>query len=515
MTELLTTKKVKKIIDEYHKHFIELALKEVRLSRLTEYQDLYFQNKDVRDETNFKSIKDALRKELVSGFNNGEAKPLFARIDKKELIKEDLINWIKNNDEDRVLVEKFKDFTTYFGGFHENRKNMYSDKEQSTAIAYRIIHENLPKFIENIKIYQEIKHKCLDLDFSPIYAEMQDVLDGEQLDDIFNIDYFNNLITQKGIEFINNVIGGKSVEGGDKIKGLNEYINLYNQNQTEKSKKAPKFKQLYKQILSDRTTISFLLENYENDTELLDGIDNFYKTQLLNFDNESKTEAISILDKTKDLLAGLKEQHLEQIYLRNDTGLTNISMKIFGDWSVIKESLSYYYNNFVDTGYQIKYAAAKSEKAREALEKKKADWNKDYITIADLQKAVDAYIGYLGEGNDFEVKYTPSVIADYFKTHFKAILTNEKFKGVRWVLVDGSLKIICSNNEQEEAQEELDVDYAGDALDIGFNVNYLQDVLNNLDCEQVECALRDANSSALITVPGNDNFKYVVMPMRI
>ena len=96
-----------------------------------------------------------------------------------------------------------------------------------------------------------------------------------------------------------------------------------------------------------------------------------------------------------------------------------------------------------------------------------------------------------------------------------AILTNEKFKGVRWVLVDGCLKIICSNNEQEEAQEELDVAYTGEALDIGFNVNYLQDVLNNLDCEEIECALGDANSSALITVPGNENFKYVVMPMRI
>jgi len=96
-----------------------------------------------------------------------------------------------------------------------------------------------------------------------------------------------------------------------------------------------------------------------------------------------------------------------------------------------------------------------------------------------------------------------------------AILTNEKFKGVRWVLADGSLKIICSNNEQEEAQEELDVAYKGEALDIGFNVNYLQDVLNHLDCSEVECALGDANSSALITVPGNDDFKYVVMPMRI
>lgn len=96
-----------------------------------------------------------------------------------------------------------------------------------------------------------------------------------------------------------------------------------------------------------------------------------------------------------------------------------------------------------------------------------------------------------------------------------AILTNEKFKGVRWVLADGGLKIICSNNEQEEAQEELDVAYTGEPLDIGFNVNYLQDVLNNLDCGEIECSLGDANSSALITVPGNDNFKYVVMPMRI
>jgi DNA polymerase III subunit beta len=59
------------------------------------------------------------------------------------------------------------------------------------------------------------------------------------------------------------------------------------------------------------------------------------------------------------------------------------------------------------------------------------------------------------------------------------------------------------------------VAYTGEALDIGFNVNYLQDVLNHLDCSEIECALGDANSSALITVPGNDDFKYVVMPMRI
>ena len=96
-----------------------------------------------------------------------------------------------------------------------------------------------------------------------------------------------------------------------------------------------------------------------------------------------------------------------------------------------------------------------------------------------------------------------------------AILSNEKFRGVRWVLGDGSLKIVSSNADQEEAQEELEVKYAGDALDIGFNVNYLLDVLNNVPGTELECAFGDASSSALISYASEKGFKYVVMPMRI
>lgn len=99
--------------------------------------------------------------------------------------------------------------------------------------------------------------------------------------------------------------------------------------------------------------------------------------------------------------------------------------------------------------------------------------------------------------------------------HRAAILTNEKFRGVRVVLAPGSLKIISSNADQEEAQEELEIAYDAEALDIGFNVTYLLDVLNNVSSEHVEIRLADANSSALVTLPGNDSFKYVVMPMRI
>ncbi len=96
-----------------------------------------------------------------------------------------------------------------------------------------------------------------------------------------------------------------------------------------------------------------------------------------------------------------------------------------------------------------------------------------------------------------------------------AILTNEKFRGVRLVLGPGSLKIISSNAEQEEAQEEIEIEYNDDALDVGFNVTYLLDVLNNVSNETIELHLADANSSALFVLPGNETFKYVVMPMRI
>jgi len=96
-----------------------------------------------------------------------------------------------------------------------------------------------------------------------------------------------------------------------------------------------------------------------------------------------------------------------------------------------------------------------------------------------------------------------------------AIMTSDKFKGVRCVVSPGSMKISSTNADQEEAVEELEIDYGGDTVDIGFNVTYLLDVLNNLKCDNISLALGDANSSALITVPDNADFKYVVMPMRI
>ena len=96
-----------------------------------------------------------------------------------------------------------------------------------------------------------------------------------------------------------------------------------------------------------------------------------------------------------------------------------------------------------------------------------------------------------------------------------AILSNEKYRGVRLLLSDGVLTIVANNPEQEEAEEQVTVDYSGDSLEVGFNVSYLQDVANVINHENIKITLSDANSSALIEEPENSDSLYVVMPMRL
>ncbi len=96
-----------------------------------------------------------------------------------------------------------------------------------------------------------------------------------------------------------------------------------------------------------------------------------------------------------------------------------------------------------------------------------------------------------------------------------AILSNEKYRGVRLLLTDGQLTIVANNPEQEEAEEQVAVDYSGDQLEIGFNVSYLQDVTGVLSSDNIKMTLSDSNSSALLEEPDGGDSVYVVMPMRL
>ncbi len=331
---------VKRIIDEYHKEFIESVLDKFNLAIANEgkkdslyefYMCYMCKSKDETQKKLFEEIQGKLRKQIADAFAKDER---FKRVDKKELIKDDLVTFV-NKLEERQLIEEFKDFTTYFTGFHENRKNMYSAEAQSTAIAYRLIHENLPKFIDNMSVFDKVAISPVAESFSKLYADFEEYLNVENIAEIFKLDYFNLTLTQTQIDVYNAIIGGRVLDNGTKIKGLNEYINLYNQQQKDKSAILPKFKSLYKQILSDRNAISWLPEQFHSDENLLVAIEKAYqelKEQVLNRKKEGEHSL-------KELLLTLSDYNLDKIYIRNDLQMTNISNKVFGNIETIPSAL--------------------------------------------------------------------------------------------------------------------------------------------------------------------------------
>ena len=323
-------KVVKKLIDRYHKDFIEKALQgfEFEEGSLEEYDKLYSTaNRDEKEENDFEKAKESLRKQITKQLTKQEA---YKRIYGKELIKEDLCKAIECSEEEKKAIEEFNDFTTYFRGFHENRKNMYSDKEQSTAIAFRLIHQNLPKFLDNIKTFEKIKG----------IEELQDkiqVLQTEfdcNIDQMFTLEYYNHLVLQSGIEQYNAIVGGVSKQDGEKVQGLNELINHYNQ--THKDQRLPKMQLLYKQILSDRQSLSWLPEEFtEDDNLVLQTIEDFCQK----LQNEKTNEGGSVLQQIKTILASLSSYNLEGVYLTNDQQLTDISQRLYGSWAVVKYAI--------------------------------------------------------------------------------------------------------------------------------------------------------------------------------
>lgn len=326
-------KVAKKIIDRYHKHFIEDVLGSLRvkyssdghLDSLEEFQDLYVkQQKTEGEKRSLDKVKEKLRKSIADALTHDMR---YKRIDKKELIREDIMSVI--TPDERTIIEEFRDFTTYFTGFHENRKNMYSHEAKSTAIAYRLIHENLPRFIDNLVVFEKIAASPVSEKFPAITQALSECLNVERIKDMFQLDYYSCLLTQSQIEVYNAVIGGMTLDNGSKIQGLNEYINLYNQQQSQRNDRLPKLKSLYKQILSDREAVSWLPEEFDSDKSLLNAVKDYYISL-----------SGTVLKPLKGMLQDIMAYNLEGIYIPNDQSLNDISQQLFGDWSLITRAIT-------------------------------------------------------------------------------------------------------------------------------------------------------------------------------
>ena len=406
-------KKVKKLIDEYHKHFIEQALGDFSLTEnetegskcLNSYLETYIQlyrSSRIEDAEKkaFKKVQAEMRKLIAKTLKGSEA---YKRFFKKELIKEDLPAFLRTHGgtvADEELVAEFKDFTTYFDGFNKNRENMYSEEEKSTAISYRLVNENLPIFVDNMAAFAIIAQV-------PEVRAMLDVLqknlgvelDGTTIDELFTLPFFNKVLTQKQIAVYNAAIGGKVIDSHSKgelhIEGINQIVYCYNQQ--HKAARLPQLIKLKKQILSDRESLSWLPEKFDKDADLLKAIHDGYE----------RLVSEGVLEKLCTLLESIADYQTEGIFITNDQQLTRISQKMFGEWSFISEAILCALK---------KEVPRKRNECDEKYEKRIDKMLKNYggFSIRFIDDCVAAYVNTLDD-EERKKRFIPTVEA-YFAT---------------------------------------------------------------------------------------------------
>ena len=390
-------RKAKRIIDLYHKDFIERALRGVTFS-ISDLNELE-ESRCTKDSEKLDGSQKKLRKQIVDQIKNTEG---YGNLFKKELITKDLPDWLEKNPQAKSedlpdidpknypgIIAEFKKWTTYFNGFHENRKNIYSNEPKATAIAFRIVHENLPRFLDNRARWRQLLNECKDI-FSFFKDEISDLEKAAdiKLKKVFGIKSFNYYLNQSGIDRFNLIIGGRSDQDGRKLQGLNEIINLYCQqlsSDTDKKKLGKcKMTLLYKQILSDRESHSFLPEQFEKDADLVSAINDYFA---------KIDEAISDEEGAKNVCSSLKaclqrlsssEIDLKKVYIENKS-LRNLSKACYGDWGLIERALE----DHAEQRFPEKKAGnpTKTElKKREAWVKKTSRF-----AIAELQDVINQH----------------------------------------------------------------------------------------------------------------------------
>ena len=367
---------VKDIIDRYHKDFIDKCLNCVKIEKddLEKYVSLA-ENSN-REAEDFDNIKTKMRNQITESFKKN---PLFVGLFKKELITNYLPNFV--SEEERVVVNKFSKFTTYFDAFNDNRKNLYSGDAKSGTIAYRLIHENLPMFLDNIASFNKISETGVNKYFSDIENEFTAILYEMHLSDLFQIDYFNNTLTQKKIDNYNYVVGA-----------VNKAVNLYKQQ--HKNVRIPLLKTLHKMILSDRVTPSWLPERFESDEEMLTAIKAAYESlkEVLVGDDD---------DSLRNLLLNIDNFDLEHIYIAKDSGLTSISQQIFGYYDTytlaIKDQLQRENPNLYDERIDKLY---KKEGSFSIAYLNRLVDTKEHITINEYYRLLGSYCREEGKRKD-------------------------------------------------------------------------------------------------------------------
>lgn len=427
---------VKKIIDSYHKYFIDDVLKNASFNwkKLEDTTKEY--NKNKSDDSALVAEQEKVREEILKLFTSDKRFKALTASTPKDLFNSILPDWFEkaaNSDLNKASLETFKKFTSYFTGFQENRKNVYSAKAIPTAVPYRIVNDNFPKFLQNISIFKTIQEKCPQV-IDDVENELGRYLGQEKLSDIFTLESFNKYLgqsgkeVQRGIDFYNQVIGGiAEKEGGVNLRGINQFLNLYWQQHPDFAKENRRIKMvpLYKQILSDRSSLSFKIESIANDEELKNAL--LECADKLESKNDDKK---SVFNEACDLFASLNNQNLNEIYI-NRKDINTVSRILTGDWAWLQSRMNAYAEEKLTT---------KAEKARwqKSLEDEGENKSKGFYSLEEL----NAVLEYSSEN----VAETDIRISDYFEHRCRFYVDKESERFIQGSeLVALSIKEMCDD----------------------------------------------------------------------
>ena len=399
-------KTAKTIIDNYHRYFIETVLSQAFFDwkELKEALDAYR-----KKEIDLKKLEDVQKKyrgQIQKCFSKNDRYKTLTSPTPSDLFKELLPDFFTShpeNKEDEKAVQTFKGFATYFKGFQENRKNVYSSDAVSTAVPYRVVHDNFPKFLQNMTTFNFLSENCPQV-LADTEKELSHILAGKPLKEIFCLEGFNSVLAQKGIDFYNQIIGGVAEKQGQvKLRGLNEFINLYWQQHKEFASNHHRVKMivLFKQILSDRSTMSFVLNAMENDSHVKSGIQDFYYT--LAQEEQIEDKEISFFDSCNSFMDTFEAADMDKVYI-SAKDLTFVSQVLFGRWDELQIKMNAYARHtFTD----------KNSKAR---------WIKDISENTSIKRKGEFSIKELDEALSFtsaDTEPTDVRIKDYFSARYK------------------------------------------------------------------------------------------------
>lgn len=333
---------VKNLIDRYHKLCIRESLTgcDFDWTQLAEAIDTHLKGKDADSQKALRNCQKEFRALIAIKF------PYFRNFEElmaptpNTLIRDILPNCVRDkslpefcniDDVDDAIraMSIFEGFALYFEGYQKNRKNLYTAKNIASSVAHRIVHDNFPKFLANIKVYENIRIICPEI-IETCTTELEQYLKGKTLDEVFCIGYFNNVLTQDGIDLYNTIIGGVSgKEGEKKCQGINELANCFLQtdSQGKGKKKALTMVPLFKQILSDKSTYSFVAEKIKDEAELVSVITNFH-AHIIGFYLNGKI--VNIVEELKHIVESLDDFDPNGIFVSGKK-LNTISNRLFGD----------------------------------------------------------------------------------------------------------------------------------------------------------------------------------------